>query len=149
MSRNQSIAGIGILIRDYAGKFIAGMGCLQPARSVAQAELWGILHALQWAYQLNHKKVVFEGDNKSLVELLQGSQMHPHWMDVGLLSRCQSLLSSCSTWSCAFVRKICNHVADILAKHVRINNLARIRWTKPPLQIHSALATDVGMYQVS
>lgn len=67
------------------------MGCLQPARSVAQAELWGMLHALQWEYQLNHKQVVFEGDNKSVVELLQGSQAPPHWMDVGLISHCLSL----------------------------------------------------------
>lgn len=67
MLPNCTIAGIAILIRDHAGRFVEAMGLLQHARNITQAEAWGFVHAMQWAHRCQYKKVMFENGNMQVV----------------------------------------------------------------------------------
>ncbi|XP_026458680.1 uncharacterized protein LOC113359227 [Papaver somniferum] len=67
-----NIAGIVLIIKDFAGQLVEAWTMVERAGDIAQAEAVAALKALQWIYQLQLKNVIVEGDNKKVMDNING-----------------------------------------------------------------------------
>ncbi|XVE73368.1 hypothetical protein DITRI_Ditri11bG0112400 [Diplodiscus trichospermus] len=71
MFENNSLLGIGMVIRDEDGYFLAGKSLMLASRvSVLEGEAIGLKEALSWMKSLNYQRVIFEMDALNVVKAL-------------------------------------------------------------------------------
>ncbi|XVF49555.1 hypothetical protein PTKIN_Ptkin04bG0022200 [Pterospermum kingtungense] len=112
--------GIGMIIRDEFGDFVAGK--MIPGKGVVsakEAEAIGLLEALPWVEGLGHAKVLFELDALSVVKDV-GSTITDLLEYGSIIRRCRNHLISKSVFLVHFVRRQANEVAHVIPREARL-----------------------------
>lgn len=102
------------MIWDHAGLWKAGFVCHIGSCSVFITELWGVLHGLETCWQLGCRKVQFEVDSRTVLQVLDKRQGFR--AEVGnILYQCWALFDR--DWEVSFSHTFWegNKVADCLA----------------------------------
>ena len=114
-------SNVGWIIRDATGTFIEAVQSKgRLCDSVLEAELQGLLMAMQHSWARGHRNIIFEGDNKMVVNLIYGKTRS---FDL------HNLVQEVHHWQKKFTEAIvkwtsrtCNKVADSLATMTIPNN---------------------------
>ncbi|KAK4278488.1 hypothetical protein QN277_016327 [Acacia crassicarpa] len=114
VSRYESRAGCGGVIRDRSGEWVAGFTHFLGSCSVFQAEEWAILKGLSLAWDLGLRRIILESDAKEVLDMLDDDRMGSrgdllYWSIKDLMSRGWELKFQ-------FAPRDRNVVADTLAK---------------------------------
>lgn len=113
---DQQCFGLGLCIRDHSGGFVRARSfLLQGNPDPREAEVLGLLYALQWVSDFRVDKIIFELDSKIGVNefnkhLLGNSEFH------AIISRCKPVFSNYLNFWMNFVRKQANQVVHSLAR---------------------------------
>lgn len=120
-----------------------GRGALRRASNVQQAEAWAMLDAMQLASTNGWPHVVYETDNLAICSFLHQQTTLCHWQSLPLLRKCVDICNINPVWSCSFVYRACNKVADAIAKAARKYNLCGEWWLLPPAMLIPYISHDV------
>lgn len=142
MSDNFTNAGFCIILRDHTGKFMGAMGYSSIDRDILQAEMMVLLKALRWIQEQCLSNVIIEGDNQEVVNSCNGIISSKQWENVLLVEECQSVLKSLNNCVVQFRKRICNQVADKLAKFARSSLRFQVWWDVPPNLLCNVLEKD-------
>lgn len=137
------LAVIGIITRSHAGQYVMGKGIVKRAINIHQSESWDLTEAMKLAKYYGWNQVIFETDNLNISSYLHQQSMS-HWQSVPLLKRCVNLCANNSVWSCVFVNRECNKVADAVAKAARKHSLCGEWWLTPPDVLISHIDCDIN-----
>ncbi|XP_026416231.1 uncharacterized protein LOC113311634 [Papaver somniferum] len=124
---DSNIAGIALIIRDFAGQLVEAWTMVERVRDVSQTEAVTALKAFQWIYQLQLKNVIVEGDNKTIMDSINGLCNISPWEDGNIIRECQHLVLCLGSVVVFFRTRKCNQLVDLLAKFAR-NNLCCRKW---------------------
>ncbi|XP_026410805.1 uncharacterized protein LOC113306033 [Papaver somniferum] len=113
--------GIGLILRNFAGKSIGAQGKYFDGGMIAgleveELECRAMQEAASWAVSKNFSRVVFELDSEVLIKSINEQSHHVHWRNQSLVLDIKFLLSKISFWKCVSVKREVNSVADKLAK---------------------------------
>ncbi|BFG34717.1 hypothetical protein CerSpe_209910 [Prunus speciosa] len=136
------MAGIGVVLRNSSGVFIAGLACSADADSSIEAETLAILEGCNFAIQQGHTRVVIESDSKEAISCLNRSIPRGRWQLYPILC---SIRNSCSTfWDCnwSWVPRTINLAADHLAKLAMLRMSLSIWVNRPPSSLIGILDKD-------
>ncbi|OVA11672.1 Ribonuclease H domain [Macleaya cordata] len=135
-------AGIGILIRDYAGHFRKAK-CVQiRSGSSEQAEGLAILVAVEWAKELKLSRVSFESDAKNLIDYINSGKGGIEWSSRTILDDSKFLSSFFDSVDFIYTHRDTNRTADILARAARLSNDGSASFDYPPYIIFDVLTSD-------
>lgn len=111
-----SCAGIGVVIRDAAGKVVGALSeRINLPPTVEDVEALACKRAIAFAIELGLHHVVFEGDSATIIKYLQADT--PCMASFGIvIANSLSLASQLDSVSFIHVRRMGNAVADRLAK---------------------------------
>ncbi|XP_026451898.1 uncharacterized protein LOC113352266 [Papaver somniferum] len=126
------LAGIGIIIRNDAGQYVAGKSTVRRAIDIHQAEAWDLLEAMEMTTSNGWSNVVFETDNLNISSYVNNKSSLPPSQSKILLKKCVHICNRNVMWSCVFVYRGCNKVADALVKAARKHHLCGEWWFNPP-----------------
>ncbi|XP_026420417.1 uncharacterized protein LOC113316456 [Papaver somniferum] len=115
-------AGISLIIRDFTGQLVEACKLVERVRDVTQAEVVAALKALQWIIQLQIQNVIVEGDNKKVMDSINGMCNISPWEDGNLIKECQHLVSYLGNAVVCFRNRKYNQVADLLARKMCSQN---------------------------
>ncbi|CAK9171319.1 unnamed protein product [Ilex paraguariensis] len=109
--------GIGVVIRDWRGRFCAGLSRLiRRPLSVESVETLAACCALDLGRQLGYSSIVLEGDALSVVEAI--GKKEPNLSEAGhLIELIQSSTELLMDFSSSWVWRSANGVADALAHY--------------------------------
>ncbi|XP_026410754.1 uncharacterized protein LOC113305978 [Papaver somniferum] len=138
------LAGIGIIIRNSAGAYVMGRGALKRASNAQQAEAWAMLEAMQLEDSNGWSRVIFESYNLGICSFLQQLSSLCHWQSMPLLRKCVNICNINPVWSCSFVYRSANKVADATAKAAYKHNLCGDWWFHPPPLLIPYIDCDVS-----
>lgn len=141
VKRNLGIAGCGGVLRDSCGSWIAGFGANLGIATVTEAELWGLYHGLQMAWNVGCKKIIVEMDSLIVLQLMQKDLMETHPLKV-LIVCCQQFLQR--DWIVKFqhVYREGNRVADKLANWSLQQGIGTHKLQNPPQDCTTLLWED-------
>ncbi|XP_050252787.1 uncharacterized protein LOC126699161 [Quercus robur] len=141
--QRSNLAGIGIIARNHVGEAVGALSSPIPmAQSVADIEALACLKAVQFALEIGLNRVVIEGDSAVIINaLLHGA---------GELASFGNILDDIRLHSSVFpfvefvhVSRICNSVADALAKKAKSNVGDQIWLNDLPSDIAPLVLHDV------
>ena len=114
------MAGIGVIIRDWHGEAIATLSLPIPlSHNVNELEALACRRGVQFAGEIGFRKVIFEGDSSVVINALsQGSGGFASYGNTLRISSSLLLISSFFFFFC-HVKRICNVVANALAKNTK------------------------------
>ncbi|XP_026416681.1 uncharacterized protein LOC113312143 [Papaver somniferum] len=125
---NSFHTGIALIIRDFTGKMVEAWTLVERTRDVAQAKAMAVLKALQWILQLQLQNVIVEGDNKEVMDSINGDSIITRWENSNIIRECQHLMKCLGNVQVCFQSRKCNQVQDLLAKYDKVNNCTR-KWS--------------------
>ena len=109
--------------------------------NIMQAEMWGIFHGLQLAWQLGVRQVIVELDSMSAICFIKYGwpALHPA---SSLLEDIRRSLQLFTNSSCTHIWREANSVADQLAKHGHSLSMGVHQFDTPPACILISLFAD-------
>ncbi|XP_026451623.1 uncharacterized protein LOC113351934 [Papaver somniferum] len=143
--KDTNTCGIGLILRDCAGRFVEAMVKVTKARDVEQGEGLALLEAVEWVRSRNWKNVIIEGDCKTVIEVVTSNFGNSSWQDHNLLSDISRLVEACSNIICTFFPRTGNEAANGLAKYAKRYECNQVWSVNPPRCIHSILELDNSM----
>ena len=137
------LGGIGIVVRDNCGQFMAGKTqvLFQGDDDPHQAELYAARAGLSFAWELGSRRITLEGDAKNVISSTKGSTEDLSYN--GFIFR--DIFMFASWFDCFdynYVPRICNEVADFLARKAFSEGL-EIWIEDPPEDILPLLVNDI------
>lgn len=140
ITQNEEAACGGVL-RDSEGKFVSAYAVNLGKCNIMQAELWGILHGLQLAWQLGVQQVLVESDSMSAIRLVKYGwpALHPA---SSLLEEIRRSLSLFTNGNCTHIWREGNFVADQLSKYGHSLPMGVHHFDTPPPCIFNSLFAD-------
>ncbi|KAL8170236.1 hypothetical protein V2J09_022040 [Rumex salicifolius] len=111
---SMGVATAGGVIRDDSGVWLGGFVKNIGVCSVVAAELWGLYHGLELAWDLGYRKVVLESDSAVAIGMLT-RQISDHHPLASLARSCQSFFSRDWIIRSRHIYREANRVADHLA----------------------------------
>ncbi|CAN6861486.1 unnamed protein product [Brassica oleracea] len=135
-------SGMGWIIRNKFGIVLdCGMGRFEGRSTVEEGECTALIWAIQAAYSLGYKKVIFEGDNIQVTRCLQTASIN---------LRLENYLKTISAWKSHFhnIRfmyrsRSANSCSDLLAKKsLTSDNAWSVFHTCPPF-LYNNVMTDL------
>ncbi|MCL7032169.1 hypothetical protein MKW94_005594 [Papaver nudicaule] len=139
---NTKTAGIGLIVRDAAGRCMEVLVKAVKATDAGQAEALAMLEAAVWISQKNYECIIVEGDCKTVIEAVSSNFAAVKWQDHNLLSDISRLLEAVRGVKCVYVPRSCNEAADALAKHAKRNGVSQLWQCNPPRFILPVLQKD-------
>ncbi|WMV57498.1 hypothetical protein MTR67_050883 [Solanum verrucosum] len=113
--QNTTNGGIGGVIRDHFGKWIAGFTCKIKAHNAHHEEILALLHGLNLAKRLNLAHLQVETDSQVLLNNLNNnSRVYSH-----IYADCRAILQQMGRATMEHISREVNIVADLLAVHGR------------------------------
>ncbi|XP_031101857.1 uncharacterized protein LOC116005761 [Ipomoea triloba] len=136
------MASCGGLSRNDQGEwmkgFIYGIGtCLED-----MAEAWALFKGIQMAKLLGARKVCFESDSKTIVNVITNDSACDSFTD-NVLFACKKELANIQAWHLAFIPRELNTAADHLAK-LAASRKGTTVLHQPPESILQCLQDDQG-----
>ncbi|XP_010501661.1 PREDICTED: uncharacterized protein LOC104778957 [Camelina sativa] len=114
-SRAGTISGTGWVLRnEYGDGLWVGAQAIRCAISVMEVELEAMRAAISSMLRLNYGRVIFESDSLGMVNLLNSEEIWP--ISAPLLQDIKSLLPSFQAFQMVYMPRVCNNVADRIAK---------------------------------
>ncbi|KAH9750457.1 reverse transcriptase domain-containing protein [Citrus sinensis] len=116
MFASRGYIGLGNVIRDSNGAFVAARCCSIPGRfSARDAEALGVREALSWIKQLQLSNVTIEMDSLNVYNALVTNLSGPSSFSL-IIEDCRALSNSIRDVSFSFVRRSANSVAHSVAQ---------------------------------
>ncbi|XP_026434352.1 uncharacterized protein LOC113331933 [Papaver somniferum] len=122
--------GMGLIARNSAGAFLGAKGTTDTTIDEEQGEAIAALEAIKWADRRNISDLHLEGDNKNVVDAINGRTGGIKWTTNNVILECLNLLRVFNNWKCSHVKREANSVADDIAKYARINK--NTKWNISP-----------------
>lgn len=136
--------GIGMVLRDHEGVFMAGKTlCLQAPSSVFEGEAIGVREALSWIadQHLEDRRVYVESDSQLTVRAIHNEDVN--YLEVGVVvESCYQKLQQLEHVSLSFIRRNANRVAHELARYPCLA-YCQVLFTSPPGNVVEAIMYDV------
>ena len=142
-AKDHSEGGIGVVIRDHSGSFLAGLsksGC--RVSSAEAAELVAAYEAINFAVDAGFRNFLLEGDN---IGVMNAIRCNEDGLGSGgaIVADIVKACLSCASLSFCFVKREGNCVAHQLAKYAR-SILDFVVWLEdPPSWLNDVLSRDV------
>ena len=121
---NPSFAGLGGIIRDENGRFLAAFQNFLPNLSIFEAELQAVVSGLTLAIATGHTHIIVESDSRGIIDLINNQSNHVNWKWWKYLYS----LATMSTGLNVTYKHICregNSVADALADEAILQKMNR------------------------
>lgn len=131
---------VGIACRDVGGRLVAVTSFCFLAPSLIVAETYGLRAAMQFALSLNLKQVIFESDNKQLIDDSNHANMHKEVR--GMIADIDSMIDKLIHCSFNWVSRQGNLVAHLIASLATRGELQGNWMDCPPAAIQQALRHD-------
>ncbi|XP_026377760.1 uncharacterized protein LOC113272068 [Papaver somniferum] len=131
------------LIQQTSGRFLETVVKVKKARDAEQGEGLALLEAVEWMNSRGWKKVIIEGDCKSVTEAVTSNFVNSSWKDNNLLSDISRILESLFCVKCVFVPRLGNEAADGLAKYAKKYECNQVWAAAPPRCAYCVLTTVV------
>lgn len=130
----------GIICRDNQGKLLTASSNRFYAFSPLVAEALSLREAASLADNFNLERVIFESDNKILIEVCKGRSIRKEIQGVvdDIISLSSNLQSSDFTW----IKREANHCAHTIAALARDNLLQGSWCLRPPALLRRAIVRD-------
>ncbi|KAF9591023.1 hypothetical protein IFM89_001233 [Coptis chinensis] len=135
--------GIGFILRDSHGSFLAAGTRIGYATLAEDAECRGILMATQWALarQISHLEI--ETDAQAIATYWENLHSNLAWQSELILQDIRSLSSHFVHFSISFCNRLLNGIADILS-HKALLLKDSYQWEgDPPLWLVDAIGIDI------
>ncbi|KAH7832797.1 hypothetical protein Vadar_000030 [Vaccinium darrowii] len=112
-----NIGGVGVVARSDDGSFLCARACGSlRARSAVVMESFALRAGILLAKERGFRRVIFEGDAKALIEVLNGKSAGCEDIQLLVLDILQLCRSSFDVFSFVFAGRTCNAVAHEFAK---------------------------------
>ena len=122
---NPGPAGYGVLIKDQSGKKVAALSDYLGHQTNNYAEYSGLLAALQYAIQNNHKALKVISDSELMVKQIRGQYKVKNLALLELHRRAQDLIRKLDWFSIQHVLRAQNREADGLANAAMDRGMGR------------------------
>lgn len=114
-------SGLGWIVRNHAGTFLnSGNGVFEGRTTVQEAECSSLLWAIQCCWGLGYQRVIFEGNNLGVMQLLASENIN---------LKLQSIIYTIKAWKNCFAgiqfshkKRDGNRCADMLAKKALLSS---------------------------
>lgn len=115
--------GIGIVVRDYVGVFLAGLSAsVAGSTHSIVAEFQALWITIEFCEELGIEDAHFEGDAQILIQAINNDENCWSWYG-HLVESAKQIFKRRTRWSITFIHREGNHVAHTLAKHGLYSNL--------------------------
>ncbi|XP_026434339.1 uncharacterized protein LOC113331914 [Papaver somniferum] len=139
---NNAFSSWALISRNSAGDCDGLRGGAAHAIDPEQAEAQALLEAVLWAKQKGLTKLQLEGDCLNVISVVNGSLTAVKWTTHNLIKDALDILSSFSFWSCTYVHRDANHIADSLAKFARSQIICFQYYNDFPAWIQTLIQQD-------
>ena len=133
---------VGMVLRDHHGTFVKGRVLKIAGKvEVIEAELIGILEALQWIKDIQGYSVIIENDSLLSVQAINGKSIN--LLEAGIfIEQAREFISSRNWIKLGFVKKQANKVAHLMARLPCMLN-GFIDLLSPPSCMLETLVSDI------
>ncbi|KAF7827992.1 LINE-type retrotransposon LIb DNA [Senna tora] len=143
LCRLTKMAGCGGIFRDAQGRWILGFIANIGISSVIGAELWGIYHGLNTAWEKGYKKIIIESDSKMAVQRISSCRKdnvneHP------ITGQIRELIRKDWEVQLKTIPRSANGCADTLAKASLSQNQGLELLNSPPSCICSLVSIEAS-----
>jgi ribonuclease HI len=145
VDKERNVMGMGIVARDYEGKFLAGLCASQRyLLDPATAEAMAAWKMVEFCINMEFGNVWLEGDCLEVVKALNSAESV--WGRYGsLINDAKMLLDQFQQWKVVHVPRTCNRVAHKLAKSA-LTCSDEVLWQGDiPLCIHGDITAEAGL----
>lgn len=135
---------VGMVLRNYRGHCISSKTMRFSGQvTVPEAEMIGIMEALQWAQELPAHKIIVEIDSMQGVNSI--NKPESNYLELGdIIRQCRIILQSTVSILVVFVRKHANKVARSLARlPCELNSF--VLYSSPPLVLLETILSDISL----
>ena len=141
--KSENRAGLGVVIRDWCGEAIGALTTSVPlAQTVVQLEALACRRAVQFAREIGLSQVIFEGDSSIVIQAVQ--EGYSDVLPFGhVIEDIRVLALDFQFTSFTFVSRVCNVVADALAKKAKTCRGTQVWLEELPEDIASLASFDV------
>lgn len=142
LDKNGDVGGLGMVIRDWQGKFISARAFqIKHATDPLLVEALAARESLQLALELGINNILLEGDSQQLIRLIQ-TQAEDHRMVGVIVADILRFLAGFSVADLAFVKRSGNGVAHNVAQRAVRGPVFSTWEFRPPLWLLSSLQRD-------
>ncbi|XP_026420966.1 uncharacterized protein LOC113316994 [Papaver somniferum] len=139
---NTGLTGTSCILRDFAGTWRGcAANCYAEIRDVEQPECLALL-AVRWSKMMQLTDLIFETDLKNIADYINKASPVIAWENEGILLDVLVVLKSFQCWECKYIPRVCNKVADMLAKFSRRFRISKVWSDAPPNIIEEQLLLD-------
>lgn len=114
-SAKDKLLGAGGLIREHNGNWVKRFSTFLGSGHILKAELWSIQNGLQLAIDLNISHIIIETNSKTVVNLINDSNLSSHHCMFSLINNCKCYLHKFEEARICHVSREGNQPADLLA----------------------------------
>ncbi|KAF5481662.1 hypothetical protein F2P56_002299, partial [Juglans regia] len=115
-NKEKGSTGGGVVIRDSDGSVQAVLTTYKDHISSAlQAESTALLRAMELCYELGFNQVCFEGDAKTVVDVVNSKRVDKSWLGQ-LTEDMQQMMKHNQAWRLNFAYRLANKAAHMIAK---------------------------------
>ena len=139
----ENLAGLAVVIRDWCGEAFDALTTLVPlAQIVVQLEALACRRAVQFAKEIGLSQVIFEGDSSIVIQAVQEgcSDVLPFGH---VIKDIRVLALDLQFSSFSHVSRVCNVVADALAKKAKTCRGTQVWLEELPEDVASLAGFDV------
>ncbi|MED6171274.1 hypothetical protein PIB30_117389 [Stylosanthes scabra] len=138
---SKNMAGCGGLIRTYDGSWVAGFTAKLGNCQVFQAELWGMRHGLQMAWDLGVRRIIVETDSAEALDKLNSMELTSQSFN-SLVREIHSLKNR--PWEILFqhIKREGNQCANWLAKNSLRKNYGFNFIDNPHVELQKLICND-------
>ncbi|XP_026441440.1 uncharacterized protein LOC113340520 [Papaver somniferum] len=111
--------GMGLIARNSSGEFLGTKGTTDITVYEEQGEATAAVEAIKWAAGRNIYVLHLEGDNKNVVDAIDGRTGGIKWTINNVILECLNLLSAFNNWKCSHVKREANSIDDDIAKYMQ------------------------------
>ena len=137
------MAGIGVVVRDWRGEFIGAISSLMVlTHTVAEMEALACRKAIEFAAEIGLQRVIVEGDLAMVINALNQNNagLSSYGVVIEDIRNLALVFESCVF---AHTSRVCNSVADAIAKKAKAFRSAQVWLNDPPDDLVSLLLFDV------
>ena len=132
MFREAHLAGISVVVQDWRGEFVGALSSsMLLTHSVVEMEALACRKAIEFAAEIGLQRVIFEGDSAMVINALNQNNVGLSSYSV-VIEDIRSLALVFESCVFAHTSRVCNSVADAIAKKAKAFRSALVWLNGPP-----------------